>query len=173
MEMIEDARTVRGGGTSFDAFFRAEHQRLAALATALCGDREVGRDVAQEALARTYREWERVSRLDRPGAWTRRVVVNLTRDHGRHLAVRRRRLSELATRIAGDGVADDAPLDAEMWAAVALLPQRQRTAIALFYIGDRSISDVAEAMGVHEGTVKTTLHNARTQLRRVLSEGAT
>lgn len=171
--MVENARTVSGGGVSFDAFFRAEHQRLAALATALCGDRESGRDVAQEALARAYREWDRVSRLERPGGWTRRVVVNLAHDHGRHLAVRHRRLSELANRIAGDDAAEEASLDAEMWAAVAMLPERQRTAVALFYIGDRSISDVAEEMGVHEGTVKTTLHKARQRLRRVLSEEAT
>ncbi|MDW3216736.1 MAG: SigE family RNA polymerase sigma factor [Ilumatobacteraceae bacterium] len=158
---------------SFDAFFRAEHQRLAALATALCGDRETGRDVAQEALTRAYQEWDRVGRLERPGGWTRRVVVNLVHDHGRHLGVRRRRLSELASRIAGDAAADEMSLDGEMWAAVASLPERQRTAVALFYIGDRSISDVAEEMGVHEGTVKTTLHKARKRLRRVLSEEAT
>ena len=171
--MVEDAATVSAGGMSFDAFFRTEHQRLAALATVLCGDREAGRDVAQEALTRTFREWDRVSQLDRPGGWTRRVVVNLSHDHGRHLEVRRRRLSELANRIAGDSAADETPLDAETWAAVAMLPERQRIAVALFYIGDRSISDVADAMGVHEGTVKTTLHKARSQLRRLLSEEAT
>lgn len=171
--MAEDTRTASGGGMSFDAFFRAEHQRLAALATVLCGDREAGRDIAQEALTRTYREWDRVSRLERPGAWSRRVVVNLSHDHRRHLAVRRRRVSVLATRTAGDGTADEAPLDAETWAAVAMLPERQRTVVALFYIGDRSISDVAEAMGVREGTVKTTLHKARNQLRRLLSEETT
>jgi len=171
MQMVEDARTVPGGGISFDAFFRAEHQRLAALATALCGDRETGRDVAQEALTRTYQEWDRVSQLERPGGWTRRVVVNLAHDHGRHLAVRRRRLSELANRIAG--AEDEVSLDGEMWAAVAMLPERQRIAVALFYIGDRSVSDVAEAMGVHEGTVKTMLHKARERLRGVLSEEVT
>jgi RNA polymerase sigma-70 factor (ECF subfamily) len=173
MAMVDDAGTVSAGDMSFDAFFRAEHQRLAALATVLCGDRESGRDVAQEALTRTYREWDRVSRLERPGGWTRRVVVNLAHDHGRHLAVRRRRLPELANRIAGARAADEIPLDAETWAAVAMLPERQRTAVALFYIGDRSISDVADAMGVHEGTVKTALHKARGQLRRLLSEEAT
>lgn len=171
--MANSTQTVSDGDVSFDAFFRAEHRRLAALATALCGDREVGRDIAQEALIRTYREWASVSQLERPGGWTRRVVVNLTHDHSRHLAVRRRRLPELASRIAGDVAAAETPLDAEMWAAVAMLPERQRTAVALFYIGDHSIDDVAEAMGVHQGTVKTTLHKARRQLHRLLSEEAT
>ena len=173
MDMRENVRTPSSGDRTFDAFFRAEHHRLAALATALCGDRETGRDVAQEALTRTFREWDSVSRLERPGAWTRRVVVNLVRDHGRHLAVQSRRLPELANRITADSAAGDAPLDAEMWAAVAMLPERQRVAVALFYIGDRSISDVAAVMAVHEGTVKTTLHKARNQLRRMLSEDTT
>ncbi|WP_420453375.1 RNA polymerase sigma factor [Ilumatobacter sp.] len=170
--MVDDARAVAGGGASFDAFFRAEHRRLAALATAMCGDRETGRDVAQEALARTYEEWDRVGAMERPGAWTRRVVVNLVRDHGRHLAVRRRRLPELARQLDRGPSPDVAALDAETWAAVAALPERQRIAIAIFYIGDRSVRDVAEAMGVHEGTVKTTLHAARERLRRELSGGS-
>jgi RNA polymerase sigma-70 factor (ECF subfamily) len=168
MDMETDERTSGPGAASFDAFFRAEHRRLAALATALCGDRELGRDVAQEALTRAFRDWDRVGRLQQPGGWTRRVVVNLVRDHGRHLAVRDRRLPELARRIAGDQATDGAAVDAEMWAAVAMLPERQRTAVALFYIGDRSISDVAQVMGVREGTVKTTLHQARAQLRQML-----
>ena len=62
-------------------------------------------------------------------------------------------MPELASRIAGDRTEEEAPLDAAMWAAVAMLPERQRTAVALFYIGDRSISDVAEAMDVGEGEV--------------------
>ena len=86
--------------------------------------------------------------LDRPGGWARKVVVNLAQDHWRHLAVRRHRLPELANRIAGDGATGELLLNAEMWAAVAMLPERQRTAVALFYIGDRSITDVADAMGV-------------------------
>lgn len=171
MEMVRDER-INGrddSGSSFDAFFRLEHRRLAALATALCGDREVGRDVAQEAMARTFQEWGRISQLERPGAWTRRVVVNLVRDHGRHIAVRRRRLPELATRMS-TAPPGEMSLDGELWAAVATLPDRQRTAIALFHIGDQSISEVAEVMGVKEGTVKAALYEARQRLSRVLSE---
>ena len=171
--MVEHLGTGSDGDVSFDAFFRQEHRWLAALATALCGDRESGRDVAQEAMVRTFEDWERVSRLERPGGWARRVVVNLAHDHARRLAVRRRRLPEFASRIAGEGASDEVVHDAATWAAVSRLPQRQRTAIALFYIGDRSISDVAEEMGRGEGTVKATLHKARTRLRHLLSEDAT
>ena len=170
MSMVEGPRTRMNGDTSFDAFFRAEHRRLVALATVLCGDRETGCDIAQEALSRAYADWDRVARLERPGAWARRVVVNMTRDVGRHRAVARRRLPELSRQqdLAGDVAA--APHDNEFWGAVATLPVRQRTAVALYYVGDRSISDVAEAMGIREGSVKTTLHQARKSLRQLLSE---
>ena len=173
MKMAEPLGTGPATDVSFDAFFRQEYLRLAALAAALCGDRESGRDLAQEAMVRTFADWKRVSQLERPGGWARRVVVNLAHDYARHLSVRRRRLPELASRIAGEGASDDVMVDAATWAAVSRLPERQRTAIALFYIGDRSIRDVAEDMGIGEGTVKTTLHEARTRLRRLLSEDAT
>jgi len=170
MAMAREAQIGSDGDRSFDAFFRAEHRRLAALATVLCGDRETGCDLAQEALVRAYKEWDKVGGLERPGAWTRRVVVNLARDHARHRTVQRRRLPELAGRQARLVAVDDAPHDAEFWAAVATLPDRQRTAVALFYVGDRSVGHVADEMGIAEGSVKTTLHQARKRLRRLLTE---
>lgn len=170
MSMAEDLRTDSRAGRSFDAYFREEHQRLVALATVLCGDREVARDLAQEALIRTYIRWDVVAALERPGAWTRRVLVNLIRDHGRHGAVLRRRLPELARGAHRARVAVDAPFDSEFWAAVAPLSDRQPIAVALFYVGDQSVSHVAEVMEIREGSVKTTLHQARKRLRQLLSE---
>jgi len=55
----------------FDPFFRAHHQRLIACGVALCGDRERAREAAQEALARAFRDWDGVQRIDAPGAWVR------------------------------------------------------------------------------------------------------
>lgn len=169
--MMAEETSTGVGERSFDAFFRAEYVRLAALATALCGDREDGRDIAQEALARTFRSWPDVSALDRPGVWTRKVIVNLVRDRARHRGVEDRRLRELAGRTAATSNA--APFDVEFWSAVGTLPTRQRTAVALFYVGDRSVHEVAEVMGVSEGSVKTTLHQARTRLRNLLAEEGT
>lgn len=171
MSMAEDVRTDLGAGRSFDAYFREEHQRLVALATVLCGDREVARDLAQEALVRTYTHWHEVARLEQPGAWTRKVLINLIRDHRRHGAVQRRRLPELAHEAARTRVAVDAPFDSEFWAAVAKLSDRQRIAVALLYVGDRSLGHVAEVMEIREGSVKTTLHQARKRLRQLLPEG--
>lgn len=170
MAMVERTQTGVNGDIAFDAFFREELPRLTALATVLCGDREVGRDIAQEALIRTYADWGSVVRLERPGSWSRRVVVNLTRDHGRHRAVQRRRLPELARQVDLSPPDRNLPHDSEFWAAVKQLPDRQRTAVALFYIGDRSVSQCADEMGIRIGSVKTMLHHARENLRQLLSE---
>ncbi len=158
------------GAVGFDAFFRSEYPRLAALGAALCGNREDGCDVAQEALARAFNAWDDVGGFDRPGAWARRVVVNLARDHARHRRVRQRRLASLASEMGTRATRASLPFDGEFWTAVATLPDRQRTAVALFYVGDQSISQVADVMQVSEGSVKTTLHQARTRLRRLLQE---
>src|SRR6476659_4804396 len=62
---------------SFDAFFTLEFPKMVVLATALTGDPALAEELAQEALLRTYRHWEKVSGYERPGAWTRRVTMNL------------------------------------------------------------------------------------------------
>ena len=51
-----------------------------------------------------------------------------------------------------------------MQRALRALPDRQRVAVALHYLADLSVADVAAAMGISEGAVKTHLHRARSQL---------
>ncbi len=58
---------------TFDDFFRTEYPRLVAVASALIGEHEAARDLAQEALLRCHREWARVGSLDVPEAWVRRA----------------------------------------------------------------------------------------------------
>lgn len=154
----------------YDAFFRAEYPRLVALGVALTGDREASRDVAAEALLRAFRDWGRVSALDRPGAWTRRVALNLVADGAR----RRRSERDIVQRVGRDPllrvVSDpDERSSDEFWAAVRSLPERQAIAVAHYYVVDHSVEEIAAAMGVTTGTVKTTLSQARHSLARRLS----
>lgn len=59
----------------FDDFFRREYPRLCRVATSIVGEAEVAREVVQEAFARLFADWPRLSKLDRPGGWVRRVVI--------------------------------------------------------------------------------------------------
>jgi DNA-directed RNA polymerase specialized sigma24 family protein len=76
----------------FDEFCAQEFPRLVGALSLWCADRDVAEEIAQEALAHTYRDLKRVSDLDRPGAWTRRVAMNLARSSsgaGRRSGARR------------------------------------------------------------------------------------
>ena len=159
------AETVDDG---FDAFFRTEHPRVLAAALALTGVREVAVDIAQESLTRALRDWERVSALDHPAAWVRRVAVNLVNDWHRSNA----RFTRYAPRLVTTAeVESPDPESARFWSAVRALPDLQRSAVALYYLEDRSVAEVADALDVPAGTVKSSLSRARASLALVLGVG--
>ena len=151
----------------FEEFFRTEHPRLVGIALALCGDLDGARDAAQEALLRAYRDWERVAALDVPSAWVRRVLVNLAIDTRR----RRRRDLRLVGRLgaAAEPAPHALPELSPTWTAVRALPDRQRAAVVLRYVDDLSVPEIAEVLGVSEGTVKSSLHAARATLEARLA----
>lgn len=153
----------------FEAFFRAEQPKLVALGLAMVGDREVARELAQEALVRAYRNWGSVAVYDAPGAWLRRVLINLITDRGRRAASEARALARLHVV---DAYESPEPVDAAWRAAVLALPERQRAVIALHYLEDASIDDVAAVLGIAHGTVKATLASAKKNLRRALDQEA-
>lgn len=152
----------------FDRFFLGEHRKIVALALAWTGDREVAQDVAQEVLARAFRQWAKVSSLDAPGGWTHRVAINLLIDRRRDLDRR-----SLASARLGQPSPYELPEPADSWqAAVRQLPDRERAAVVLHYVADLSVAQIAEMLSVSEGTVKATLSHARTKLRSTLTEGS-
>jgi len=152
--------------SSFEAMYRGEWRNLVAMAGALLGDVEAGADLAHEAMLRAYRDWAVVGTLDRPGAWVRRVLLNLCTD-----AVRRRsRERVVLQRVARQQTVSGSPDHAinEFWTSVRGLPDRQRAAVALRYIDDMSIEEIAAVLEVTPGTVKSTLHAARASLAKRL-----
>ncbi len=147
--------------SGFDAFYRREFPRMVALAASLCGGRDLGAEMAQEALLRAYRDWPRVSALDRPGAWVRRVTVNLAID------AHRRQVSQLhaLTRVGAELTTNDGyGVDDRFWVVVRALPERQRAVTALRFVDDLSMEEIAIVLEVSVGTVKSTLFAARSSL---------
>ena len=155
--------TVEG----FDGFYRREYPAVVALAYALCGRPGVAEELAQDAFLIAHRQWDEVSRYERPSAFVRRVVINAAVSHRRRLAAEARALGRLiaGARPAIDTLEGDT---AGFWPLVRDLPHRQAQAIALFYVEDRSIEEVAEVMDCAQATVRVHLHRARTTLARRL-----
>ena len=153
----------------FEECFREHFPRLVALGETMTGDSAVAHELAQESFVRLHARWETVSGYDRPDGWLRRVMSNLLIDHHRSRVAERRAVERLATRARRDDGPDAFEPDA--WSdLVAALPSRQRLVVTLFYGFDQSISEVADAMGVSQSTVKSSLSKAREALRAGLEQ---
>lgn len=150
----------------FDSFYRREYRSVVGLAYALTGSRGASEELAQEAFIAAFRQWGRISGYERPDAWVRRVLVNNSRSRGRRLGAELRAV----TRIGGrrERLAELAEPDHEFWAAVRSLPARQAQSVALHYLEDRPVDEIAEILGCTTGTVKQHLHRGRRALAKDL-----
>lgn len=151
-----------------DALFRGEYERLSRALTLITGDVHLAEEAVQEAFARLCLNWARVSEYEDQAAWVRRVAVNRARDHHRFLLRKARFLLRLAD--SAPAMEPAASMDPRVAEVIRNLPLKQRTAIALFYLADLSLADVAGAMSISEGAVKRHLSRARDSLRAILEE---
>lgn len=152
----------------FDTFYVAAVRRVVLYLYAACGDRAEAQDIAQEAFARAWQHWPRVSGYEDPEGWVRtvawRLLANRWRGVKRWLAARSR-LGAPAESVGGPSPDRVAIVD-----ALQRLPQAQRQVIALHYLLDMPVREISASTGVPEGTVKVRLSRARTALGRLLGE---
>jgi RNA polymerase sigma-70 factor, ECF subfamily len=164
---------VQGESTepgTFDAFARRERAALTTFAWALTGSLAAAEELAQDALTAAWQSWDRVGGYERPGAWARRVVANRAAGFHRRAGRERRALGRLSARDEPDGPAE-LRLRSEntvLWDAVRALPQRQAQVVALHYLEDRPVSEIAAILDCAEATVRVHLHRGRLALARQL-----
>lgn len=151
--------------TDLDEFCRREHARLVGMLSLYVGDRMVGEELAQEALARACRDWRKVRSLDRPEAWVQRVAINLANSSFRRKAAEKRAKSRLESRAPVTNAEPDAADAVAVRTAVAALPRRQRTVLVLHYYADLPFVQVAEILGCPEPTAKSLARRAILKLR--------
>jgi len=149
----------------FTSLFRQEYPRLVTLGLALTGNRATACDLAQETLTRAYRSWDRVEACEVPGAWLRRVLINLAVDVRRKDCHEQVALLRLEPKVAGE--IEEA--GGEWWLAVRALPVRERLAVVLYYVEDYSVGEVAAVMEIAAGTVRAMLAKAREKLAVALA----
>ena len=146
--------------------------RLLGHARRLTGDAEAARDVVQEAWIEIVRGIPRLDDATAFPAWAFRIVSRRCarwvrgKQRGRRLdAAYAAEPAEIAAPNGGERASDAARLAR----AMSSLPPDQRAAIALFYLEDLSVAEIAVALDVPSGTVKTRLMHAREKLRRTLN----
>lgn len=162
--------TGPSAGDEVADFVRLHHGRLLGLAVLLSDRRADAEDLLQDALVRTARRWQ--AARENPQAYVRRVLVNLAHDRRRNAS---RRVREVELTAGADRAGEPDPSDptvarADLFAACATLPERQRTALVLRYWADLSIAETAAAMGCSEGAVKTHTHRALAAVREHLTD---
>ena len=152
----------------FDEFYLASRPRLLRQLTVMTGNAELAADVLQEAHARAWQRWRRVSRLDNPEAWVRTVAWRIAvSQHRRSLvaADKVRRLFGPADAIAQPARSDEV---IDIRAALRQLSPEHRRALVLYEMCGLSVPQVAAETGVAEGTVKSRLSRARAALEAAL-----
>jgi RNA polymerase sigma-70 factor (sigma-E family) len=153
----------------FDALYRECWPR--AVSSALRFTRDAGRaeELAQEAFTRAFDRWRQVSRHPAPAAWVLRVVINLAIDDARKQ--QRRPTADLPADLADaqtEGHDVSTVTSLAVTEALAALPAKQRQAVTLRYIGGFEEPEIAAAIGVRRGTVKTHLKRGVARLRELL-----
>lgn len=152
----------------FDDWVAARGPALLRLAYVLTGSRTDAEDVVQDALSRALPRWSRISTLDDPDAYVRRMVVNA---HVSWWRTMRRR--EVPVETVRDRAAADGPFTEErdrMWRACQALPPDQRTAIVLRFYEDLDYAEIAALTGVREGSVRSRVSRGVAALRHELGD---
>jgi RNA polymerase sigma-70 factor (sigma-E family) len=153
-----------------DAFTRYVVQRrlrLFRMACLLCGDPHRAEDIVQDALARLYAGWPRVSRADNIDAYVRRAIVNSHLDQVRRPWRRERVAATIGDRPAAVHLpTEDLQV---MWAAIGNLPLGQRKVVVLRHYLGLSVEETAADLNISAGTVKSQTSDALAALRRSLT----
>ncbi len=161
------AASARAGDAgAFNALARRWQGRLVSHAWRLTGDAEAARDIAQDAWGSIARGIKRLDDSAAFPAFAFRIVTRRAADHIRN----RRRTRALETALAAEPVliaelSDASASASALQAALAALPPEQRAAVALFYVEDLSVAEIAAALEIPAGTVKTRLMAARDKLK--------
>lgn len=152
----------------FRSWVSVNRDRIRRTAYLLSGDWFLSDDLVQEALARAFRVWPRITSRGEPDAYVRKIVVNLYLDHRRRPA-RREDLHDALPDAPGSGdFAADAGEQDRILNALARIPPGQRAVLVLRYWEDLSIEQAAQVLGRSSGHVKSQSSRGLVALRAAL-----
>jgi RNA polymerase sigma-70 factor, ECF subfamily len=161
---------LRGGAveTAFERLVSRYEHKVFRLCCSVLRDPDQAQDAAQESLLRIWKALPKYDQRASLSTW----IYTITRNRCLTAIERRRSqesLSDPAVELEAEGMQASAPERDEDQAAILRelvdeLPERYRNALTLYYYEDRAVGEVAQMLGVPEGTIKTNLHRARALL---------
>jgi len=174
-------RCQAGDTAAFEQIAGRWQGRLVLHASRLLGDRDAAAEAVQEAWLAIVRGIGRLDDPSRFAPWAYRIVRHKCTDRLRTASRSRCRETELdgeASEDDGESAEihvqdrDRAVAIATMRAAIRKLPAEHRTLLSLFYFQNLAVADIAEAMGIPQGTVKSRLFHLRARLRTMMGSAA-
>jgi RNA polymerase sigma-70 factor, ECF subfamily len=173
-ELVEQAR--HGDVTAYEELVRRYEQLAFRVAYLVCGDADEARDAAQEGFVRAWHALHRFRPGAEPRPWLMQIVANAARNRRRGST----RRTNLALRVAQDRPSDGAAPSPEvavladerrreLLVALNRLREEDRLVIALRWFAEQGEAEMAAALGVRRGTVKSRLSRAMARLREVMT----
>lgn len=154
----------------FADIYAAHHAEALRLAYLLTGDAHRAEDVVSDAFIKVFRRWDDTA-ISQPRAYIRRAVINEANSRFRRLAIERREAAKQTGDGRGSLSADDQVANQDqVFAALRRMPERQRTALVLRFYSDLPEREIAAAMDVSVGTVKSSLSRGLDRLRAELGQ---
>ena len=165
------ARAQAGDGAAFESIYREHSPRVYALCLRLCGgSQEDATELMQDVFIRAWRGLKSFRGESAFSSWLHRLAVNSMLERARSEKRRTARvlfMEDPAQDVAT--IADEPGAQMDIESAIAALPEGARIAFVLHEIEGYHHSEIAEQLGVAEGTVKAQLHRARKLLIKALN----
>ncbi|MGQ0848424.1 MAG: sigma-70 family RNA polymerase sigma factor [Actinomycetota bacterium] len=155
---------VRMHHANFEDYYRLQRQHIFRALALTLGDRDLAADAVDEAMARSYQHWRTVATYDNQAGWTYRVGLNWARSR------LRKRRREFLTETLPETPTEIQFSDPDLDRAVKSLGLESRAVVVLRHYLDWSTEDVARALQIRPGTVKSRLHRAMNELRARLED---
>ena len=161
---------------SFEKFVETHVDDFVRVAHLITWDESEAEDLVQECLIRTAKRWSTISGMEHPGAYVRRVLVNLALDERRRQGRRRAELGRPFSDVGDEralAMLDRFGVRIELLEALGQLPRQQRTVLGLRYFLDLSEEQTAELLDCSVGTVKSSASRGLARLRAVMVSDTT
>jgi RNA polymerase sigma-70 factor (ECF subfamily) len=167
------ARTLRGDDRAFRELIERHHATAYAAVRSVLGDRDEVADVMQVVYLKAYQGLARFRGESKFSTWLYQIARREALDVS---SKRRLETTDVETvdipapaHHAADAAAHERSERAWIERALAELDEAYRTAIELRYMAEKSYEEIAQIMGIPEGTAKTYVHRAKLEMKRILS----
>lgn len=144
--------------------FEGSYRRLVVQLYAVTGDSLEAEDLVQDAFVRAAAAGRRFLRVENHEAWLRTAAINLHRNRWRKM----RNFSKIRQRLERPTDLSGLEEHVEVITALRALPEHQREVLALYYLADLPVAEVADTLGCAVGTVKSRLTRGRSALAETL-----